>query len=181
MVTLGNKKLNNEVVRDNAVDFCGLHYMISDSEAMKLQSIIEAMLNGKTEPKTSNTKTKTSFEFKDFKPKYKLEKVGEYYCIKHSIIGVGKELPSKFDDNETYRPKINKEIKAVANMYIKALPNIAVVDVKLENGKSYTAWGYKTKATAEKHLKTLPTVITAYMATVATNSKGATLPMVDAE
>lgn len=52
----------NEVVRDNKVDFCGISYMLSDDEILKLKSVIEGMLN------TSSSKVSTPSTTTEYHP-----------------------------------------------------------------------------------------------------------------
>ena len=49
-------KVVNEVVRDNEISFCGISYMLSDDEILKVKSIIEGMLNEDTKVSTPSKK-----------------------------------------------------------------------------------------------------------------------------
>ena len=51
MVNLANT--TNNVSADNKVSFCGLEYLLTDSEATKLKGIIEGMISTRNTPKAS--------------------------------------------------------------------------------------------------------------------------------
>lgn len=158
------------LVADNKVSFCGIEYLITDKEAEQLKSILDGMVSNRgignvsqtvnTSSTSQTVTTKTTEEKtpyvakKDFAPKFK---------ITEQISTDGTKLFCISRDNGW-----TKTEKNLMNKSIKALKNITEIEVegdfKKKDGTTYKgtfkAWGYKTKATAEKYLKELPTVFT---------------------
>ena len=125
-------KLNNvNAVADNTIAINGVVVAkLDDTNAQRLLSIIKGLESGA--PITSATKSaeKTRYEYKkDLDPKWTVEKAGGLYVIKSGIY-------SK-----------QRIAKTIANRYIKALDGIETVKVEYSDGsgKTYNAWGYKTK------------------------------------
>jgi len=153
MINFNNTKEAN-VIADNKVVFCGLTYLVTDKEAEQLKSILDGMVSSRScniinKQQTIKTEKQAYVHTHDLKCKYKIQKFdnknGALYCISRDC-------------------GYTKAEKRCINNYIKALKNITEIDVPFtdKNGKQATfkAWGYKTKAQAEKEMKTLPTVIT---------------------
>lgn len=156
--------VSNKVVADNKVSFCGLEYLLTDKEATQLKGILDGMVGsrgntviGTGSEVVNDSDSKTEKQYKPVNEHidgmgYKVEKLTnaddskEYYCI-------GYVAPAKFH--------MTKDLRTKVNAGIKALDKIETITVKYtdKNGvaKQYKAWGYKTKATAEKKLSTLAT------------------------
>ena len=153
---------NTTLVADNKVSFCGLEYLITDTEAEQLRSILDGMVSTRgiggvsqsSKTPVANTPSapvKTKYvATKDFTAKYE---------IKEHTATDGTQLFCISRANGWTRAE-----KSCMNKAIKALKNIKEIDVSYEKDgstRTFKAWGYNTKATAQKHLKELPTVFTA--------------------
>ena len=157
---------NTTVVADNKVTFCGLEYLITDTEAEQLRDILNGMVstrgigNVSQTVSVSNTNTrnttvvqsteKTPYKAtKDFAPKYEIKE-------QTSVDGTKLFCISR-------KNGWTKSEKSLMNGAIKELKGIKEIEVSYEkDGKNRTfkAWGYNTESTAKKHLKELPTVFT---------------------
>lgn len=98
----------------------------------------------------------------DMKCKWEVEELttpggDKFYRIKDGIFTAGKWRQSKFDPNKEYRVETNLEAHKLALDKVKALKNIQ----KVEMSGGWFAYGFKTKATATKALKSLPECIQA--------------------
>lgn len=151
-------------VADNTVVVNGAQFKVTDDVALKIMQLIKGIEDKSQTVTTSSTSqtvsTKTTEEKtpyvakKDFAPKFK---------ITEQISTDGTKLFCISRDNGW-----TKTEKNLMNKSIKALKNITEIEVegdfKKKDGTTYKgtfkAWGYKTKATAEKYLKELPTVFT---------------------
>ena len=153
---------NTTLVADNKVSFCGLEYLITDTEAEQLKSILDGMVSTRgiggitkavnkqsTNKATTNTEKTPYKATKDFTPQYE---------IKEQTATDGTKLFCISRKNGWTRAEKN-----LMNSSIKALKGIKEIEVSYEkDGKTRTfkAWGYNTESTAKKHLKELPTVFT---------------------
>ena len=150
---------NNNVSELNRVTFCDIEYYITDDEALKLQSILDGMIAHRgnanivstpTVTPTVSPKTTQYVATKDFKPQYE---------IKEQTAKDGTKLFCISRKNGWTRAEKN-----LMNNAIKNIKGIKTIEVEYtdKNGKkrTFSAWGFAQKATAQKHLATLPTVIT---------------------
>ena len=142
-------------VADNTVVVNGATFKVTDDVAMNIMALIQGGIDSNSRntnnPVTVNTPVapvKTKYvASKDFKPQYEIkEQTGtdgtQLFCISRK--------------NGWTRAE-----KSLMNKAIKALKGIKEIEVSYEkDGKTRTfkAWGYNTKATAQKHIKELPTV-----------------------
>lgn len=154
-----NFNMNTTVVADNKVSFCGIEYLITDDEALKLKSILDGMVSSRSQsvvntpvatPVTTVVEKKPYVATKDFQCKFE---------IKEQTSKDGQKLFCISRSNGW-----TKAEKALANQAIKAIKGIKEIEVEYtdKNGKNRTfkAWGFAQKSTAQKHLASLPTVIT---------------------
>ena len=155
------KMTENMVVADNEVILNGVRFMVNDDLAEKIYSMIKGDANMRaasvSAPQTvyttsTSTKPETKTPYvatKDFKPQFE---------VKEQTATDGTKLFCISRKNGW-----TKAEKSLMNGSIKALKGIKEIEVSYEkDGKTRTfkAWGYATKATADKHLKELPTVFT---------------------
>lgn len=142
----------------NKVSFCGIEYLITDEEAIKLKSLLDSMVSSRGLTSTPSTTlhleeetTTKSYEQKDIKGKFEITKRTStegknLYCVTRLCGWTRAE-------------------KNCVNSLIKALPEIREIKVKgtKDDGSEFTfrAWGYTTKKKAEEMIKTLPEVIKA--------------------
>lgn len=144
-------KMTENKVADNKVVLNGATFMVDDDIATKIYNLIKGVSTVSTTTEVHSTeqpKSKSAYlATKNFIPKFEIKKQSsvdgeELYCISRK--------------NGWTRSE-----KKCMNTSIKALKGITTIKCKTEDGKEYFAWGYKTKATAEKYLATLPSVFTA--------------------
>ena len=156
MINLAN---NTTVVADNKVTFCGLEYLVTDKEAQQLKSIIEGFISTRNNSNTVvNTPVDTPVakaekQYKDVAKhvdgfSYKVEKLVDRKSGK-SFFCIGYVAP-----NKCY---MTKDLKSKVNSGIKAIKGITTIEVAKDNGGKFNAWGFATKASAEKHIASLPT------------------------
>lgn len=161
MLNFANTTTN--VVADNKVSFCSLEYLLTDKEATQLKSILDGMVGSRGNTVIGNvadntvTPVKVTKEYNDV-PKH-IDNIGyevrkqvnkvdgkTYYCIAYVA-------PAKFHMTRDLKSKVNAGIKA-----LDKITEITVDTVKKDGTKSaFKAWGYATKATAEKKIPTLET------------------------
>ena len=145
-------------VRDNILTLNGVTFRLSDSEAVK---IVET-LKGFAESYNPTPVSKDTAE-KKVAPKkgltgleYHIKKYGKYYCISRGT-------PKTTSKGREYLKNggWTTAEKRCINTAIKSLPDIKTIDVPMENGRSFKAWGFSTKKAAEAAMATLPTSFTA--------------------
>ena len=131
MLNIGTKN----VVADNVIVINGVEVArFDDVTTQKLLDIVNGYKNGTTTMPKVSSEPKKRYEYKkDIDPKWVVEKHEGLYCIKSGIF-------SK-----------QRIAKTIANRYIKELDGIETVKVPYSDGsgKSYNAWGYKTKKKAD--------------------------------
>lgn len=143
MLNIGTKN----VVADNVIVINGVEVArFDDVTTQKLLDIVNGYKNGTTTMPKVSSEPKKRYEYKkDIDPKWVVEKHEGLYCIKSGIF-------SK-----------QRIAKTIANRYIKELDGIETVKVPYSDGsgKSYNAWGYKTKKKADAMVQKLPKAISA--------------------
>ena len=149
-----NQFISNPVA-DNTVVINGASFKVTDDVAMKILTLCTGQNIGNISQSTNIASTpqapvKTKYvATKDFNPQYE---------IKEQVATDGTKLFCISRKNGWTRAE-----KSCMNNAIKSLKGIKEIEVSYEkDGKtrSYKAWGYGTKATAQKHLAELPTVFT---------------------
>lgn len=154
MINFENSK---QVNIDNKVVLNGqLTYELTDEEIKKIKSILDGMVNSRSQdtPPVVTKKSETSVSEKQGKYVHKKPYKPEYEVTKMTSTE-GKQLFCIRRKNGWTRAE-----KALANNAIKALPEIITISVPFEkNGKTqaFKAWGFKLKKQAEAMLKALPT------------------------
>ena len=151
---------NVSMVADNKVSFCGLEYLLTDKEATQLKSILDGMVGSRGNTVIGNA------------PVSDVKVTKEYNDVEKHIDGIGYEVrkqTNKVDGKEYYciayvapnKFHMTKDLKSKVNAGIKALDKVTEITVattkKDGTASSFKAWGYATKATAEKKIPTLAT------------------------
>lgn len=148
-------QFTKNTVADNTVIVNGVEFKVIDEVALRILKIISDNTTNTTNTDntitpTNNNAAKSGYKAtKDFKPQYE---------IKEQTSTDGTKLFCISRKNGWTRAE-----KTLMNKAIKELKGIKEIDVSYEkDGKTRTfkAWGYNTEATAKKHFKELPTVIT---------------------
>lgn len=143
MLNIGTKN----VVADNVIVINGVEVArFDDVTTQKLLDIVNGYKNGTTTMPKVSSEPKKRYEYKkDIDPKWSVEKIGGLYVIKSGIF-------SK-----------QRIAKTIANRYIKGLDGIETIKAEYSDGsgKTYNAWGYKTKKKAEAMVEKLPKAISA--------------------
>ena len=153
-----NFNMNTTVVADNKVSFCGIEYFITDDEALKLKSILDGMVSTRGQSSVVNTPVATPVATAEKKPYVATKDFQCKFEIKEQTSKDGQKLFCISRSNGW-----TKAEKALANNAIKAIKGIKEIEVEYtKDGKTRTfkAWGFSQKSTAQKHLASLPTVIT---------------------
>lgn len=152
MINFENSK---QINIDNEVTLNGqLTYELTDEEIQKIKSILDGMVNSRSQSTPVATKkSETEVSEKQGKYVHKKPYKPEFEVTKMTSIE-GKQLFCVRRKNGWTRAE-----KALANNAIKALPEIITISVPFEkNGKTqaFKAWGFKLKKQADAMLKTLP-------------------------
>ena len=148
-----------EEVRDNTVVVNGASFKVTDTVALKIMSLIQ----GETVSNTTPSPVSKDTAEKKVAPKkgltgiqYHIKKYGSTFCISR-----GTPYTTKNGREALKNGGWTTAEKRCINTAIKSLPNIKTVQVPMENGRSFSAWGFSTKKAAEAAMKTLPTSFTA--------------------
>lgn len=147
-----------EEVRDNTVIVNGATFKVTDSVALKIMSLIQG-----DEVKLDDSPVSEGQNKKASAPKkgltgiqYHIKKHGNTFCISRGVPYTTKNGRESLKNGGWTTAE-----KRCINTAIKSLPNIKTVQVPMENGRSFSAWGFSTKKAAEAAMKTLPTSFTA--------------------
>lgn len=146
-------------IKDNTVVINGASFKVTDEVALKIIALIkgdEVKLDHSPVSESKTKKTDTPVKKGLTGLEYHIKKYDKYFCISR-----GTPYTTKNGREALKNGGWTTAEKRCINTAIKSLEGIKTVDVPMENGRSFKAWGFSTKKAAEAAMKTLPTSFTA--------------------
>lgn len=146
-------------VRDNTVVINGASFKVTDEVALKILALIkgdEVKLDHSPVSEKQNKKASAPVKKGLTNVQYHIKKHGNTFCISRGVPYTTKNGRESLKNGGWTTAE-----KRCINTAIKSLEGIKTVKVPMENGRSFSAWGFSTKKAAEAAMKTLPTSFSA--------------------
>lgn len=144
-------------VRDNVLTLNNVTFKLTDTEAAKILEVLKSFSEPNSPVSRDSSEKKATPSNKGLSGiQYHIKKHDKLFCISRGVPYTTKNGREGLKNGGWSYAE-----KRCINEAIKALPNIKTIAVAMDNGRTYSAWGFPTKKAAEAAMATLPTSFTA--------------------
>ena len=143
-------------VRDNVLTLNNVTFKLTDVEAAKILEVLKSFSEPNSPVSRDSSEKKAAPSNKGLTGiQYHIKKYGKMFCISRGVPYTTKNGREALKNGGWTTAE-----KRCINTAIKNLEGIKTIDVPMENGRSFKAWGFSTKKAAETAMATLPTSFT---------------------